>query len=122
MIRNTILALTATAGLLGVPELGTNDAQAATVIRFGIYGGFRPVCYRPVVVRPVVVTSIAPPVIYQPVAPVVVTQALPSFDVLVRNSANGPWQLYATYPTYQSAQAVVPNLQSSGLWVMVEQH
>jgi hypothetical protein len=122
MFRTTLLALAATAGLVGTTELGTSQAQADTHIRFGIYGGYRPSCYRPVIVPRVVVTTAASPVIYAPTTPVYVPVAYPAYDVLVRSSANGPWQLYATYPSYQAAQTIVPNLQSNGLWVMVEQH
>jgi hypothetical protein len=123
MIRNTVLALAATAALLGTTELGTSTAQAGTDIRFGFYAGhrhgcFRPVIYAPVVIRPVV----SAPVVYAPVSPVIVTNASPAFDVMVRNSQSAPWQLYGSFPNYQAAQAAVPNLQSSGLWVMIDQH
>jgi hypothetical protein len=124
MIRNTLLALAATAGLVGTTELGTNQAQANTHISFGIYGGYRPRCYRPIVVGPVVVRPVVTTaVVYAPVTPVVVTTAVvPTFDVLVRPAPTAPWQLYANYATPQAAEAAVPALQTSGYWVMVQQH
>src|SRR5207249_2253110 len=77
MIRKTLLALAATAGLVGTTELGTNQAQANTHITFGIYGGYRPRYYRPIVVAPVVVRPIAPaPIIYAPATPVYVTTVI----------------------------------------------
>jgi len=121
MIRNTLLALAATAALIGTTELGSNQAQANPYVRFGFYGGYgHRWYYRPIIVSPVVVAPVAPPaVVYNPGY---VTAAYPRYEVLTRNSANGPWQMYATYPSYQAAQSVVPGLQSSGLWVMVQQH
>jgi hypothetical protein len=131
MIRTTLLALAATTGLICVPELSSSTAQAGTVIRFGVgFGPYyhRPVCFRPVVFPPVVVTAFAPaPAFYAPAAPVVVTPppivvspTVAQYDVLYRNSASAPWQLYASYPTYTLAQQVVPGLQSNGMWVMVQ--
>jgi hypothetical protein len=123
MIRNTLLALAATAGVLGTTELGTSQAQANSHVTFGIYGCYRPRYYRPVVVAPVVVRPVvAAPVVYAPVTPVVVTTVVPTYDVLVRNAPTVPWQLYANYPTPQAAESAVPALQTSGLWVMVQQH
>jgi hypothetical protein len=133
MIRTTLLALAATTGLMCVPELSNSNAQAGTVIRFGVYAGYRPgyyrsAYYRPIVFPPVVVTACASaPVVYAPAPPVVVAPppvavapVATQYDVLFRNSANGPWQLYASYPSYPAAQAAVPGLQSNGMWVMVE--
>jgi hypothetical protein len=126
MIRNTLIALAATAGLIGATEFPGNDAQASVRIRIGLFAPCRPAYYRgPIVGAPVVVRPVVPaPIVYAPAAPppVVVAPAYPNFDVLYRSSSSAPWQLYATYPSYQAAQAIIPNLQSSGMWVMVEQH
>ena len=118
MFRTTLIALAATVGMVAAPELGTSNAQAGAVIRLGIYAPFGHRRYRPVVVAPVVV---APPVVYPPAAPVVVTPVCTSYNLLIRPVQTAPWQLYATYPNYSAAQAAVPNLQASGMWVMVEQ-
>jgi hypothetical protein len=118
MLRTTLIALAATVGMVAAPELATSTAQAGTFISLGIYAPFGHRHYRPVVVAPVVAT---PPVVYAPAAPVVVTPVCTSYNVLIRPVQTAPWQLYATYPNYSAAQAAVPTLQASGMWVMVEQ-
>jgi hypothetical protein len=125
MIRNTLLALTATAGLLGGTELGTNTARADSLIHVGTYGrhggfsvdigGYRPRYERVVYPAPVVYSPAPAPVLAAPVltAPVV-APLCNDFEVFYRPDPYCAWRLYGAFPSHGRAHEAVAYLRASG--------
>jgi hypothetical protein len=118
MLRNTFLALAATASLIGGAELGNNTARADIHIR-GPFGHVRLDidchCHRPLC-RPAVI--VAPPIVVAP-APVVVAPASPCFEVMIRANPAAAWQIQGTFPNLQGAEAAAAPLRSQGMEVMI---
>jgi hypothetical protein len=114
MFRSTILALAATAGLIGGTELGGNSARADTIVgvRVGpvgvVVGGPRHVHYRPVY---------APGVVYVSAPAPVVVPVYRSYDVYYRGCSAEPWRLFATFGNDFRAREAMGSLQVQGFQV-----
>jgi hypothetical protein len=134
MFRNTILALAATAGLIGGTEFGGSQAKADG-IHVGGYGrngaisidigGYRPGYYRPIYQAPVVYYPPIPPApVYVTPAPVYVTPPAPvchDFAVYFRPCASEPWQWYGTYGNVYRADVMAGRLRVQGFQAYVGQ-
>ncbi|HYV38719.1 MAG TPA: hypothetical protein VE988_23745 [Gemmataceae bacterium] len=115
MLRSTILALAATAGLIGTTEFAGSTASASGGIKIGV-GVYVPV-YKPYC--PPVVVYPRPTVVYS--SPIIVTPAYSVFDVYYRESPSTPWRLYGSYTTPTRAQEAMDALQFRGFMVMETQ-
>ena len=121
MLRHSLIALTAAAGLLGTTELGTQEAKADTFVRIGI-GTYRPGYYRPVYPAPVVYAP--PPVVYTPApvvaVPVYSTPIYRNYEVLYRDCGHGPMRLYGTFVSRHRAYEVAASLRAQGFETIIE--
>ena len=114
MLRQSLIALTAAAGLLGTTEVGTNQAKADTFIRIGV-GTHRPGYYRPVYPAPVVYSP--PPVV---AVPVYSTPIYREYAVVYRDCFGAPLRLYGTFGSRHRANEVATSLRLQGLEAFVE--
>jgi hypothetical protein len=110
MLRSSLVALAAAAGLLGASELGTGQARADTIIRIGI--GTPHYC------RPVYPVPIGTPVVVTPApivtAPVIVAPAHCCYEVFYRDCVGSPWRMYGSFGSHYRAHEVVASLRAQG--------
>jgi hypothetical protein len=106
MFRATLLAIAATAGLVGTTEFGGSNADAHPPVRVVVgFNGFRPIYHRPIIV--------GGPVIYAPPT-VVVAPVCPTYNVFYRCSPAEAWRVYGTFTSPVQATQTVNSLAQQG--------
>lgn len=119
MFRTTLLALTAAAGIMIAPEIGTQEARADTKIVV-VIGSSKPV-YPVYPTYPTYPTYPGYPggVSYYPTP---VQPICHHYHVFYRHCYNEPWQLYGTFSSHALAHQVEHQLECKGYQAKVVHH